>query len=115
MLHKSNLWSEYLSGHIPLASSESRCDVSMLPAYASESGSGYGESHKYAQRTLRIYPRRNSTENIFSGCGFEDTESAILCGVLSRRVLKPKNVIGNIVISVTPAHTTFHVRSSVPL
>ncbi len=45
MLHKSNLWSEYLSGHIPLASSESRCDGSMLPAYASESGSGYGESH----------------------------------------------------------------------
>ena len=45
MLHKSNLWSEYLSEHTPLASSESRCDGSMLPVYASESGSGYGENH----------------------------------------------------------------------
>jgi len=45
MLHKSNLWSEYLSGHVPLASSESRDGGPTLPAYASESRSGYGENH----------------------------------------------------------------------
>ncbi len=45
MLHKSNLWSENLSGYLPLASSESRNDGALLPAYASESGSGYGENH----------------------------------------------------------------------
>jgi hypothetical protein len=45
ILHKANLRSVYLSEHLPLASSESRDDGPALPAYASESGSGYGENH----------------------------------------------------------------------
>ena len=46
MLHKSNLWSEYLSGNLSLASFESRRDGLVLPAYASERRSGYGENHR---------------------------------------------------------------------
>jgi hypothetical protein len=53
MLHKSNLWSENLSGYLPLASSESRNDGALLPAYASESGSGYGENHSSFHHFLK--------------------------------------------------------------
>ena len=45
MLPKGNLRSDYLSEHLPPASFESRSDGPVLPAYASESGSGYGENH----------------------------------------------------------------------